>query len=331
MTMTKTLLAGDIGGTKTNLLLALKHGDGALQTLREATFPSGEFDTFEEILDGFLKGERPVDAACFGLAGPVVAQRCQTTNLPWLVDGVALGARFGFGRTRLLNDLEAMALGMPHLPPEDLIDLNPDGVAQPGNIAVIAAGTGLGEAVLYWDGEKHHPMATEGGHCDFSPQTDAQVRLLNHLRQVFPDHVSWERLLSGPGFGQLYDFLVASRFAPSCPAVPAADAVPVGVDRNAVISRLGVGGEDPLCAEVVRWFAELYGSEAGNLALKSFATGGLYIGGGIGPKIRSALESGEFLQAFVAKGRFKGFLSRIPVKLALNPRTPLLGALHYFD
>ncbi|CAD6871729.1 glucokinase [Methylomonas fluvii] len=323
------ILAGDIGGTKTVLALLDRQADGTLSCLQEQTFASGEFQTFEEILDLFLSDNPPVSSACFGIAGPVVNQRCQTTNLPWLVDGEQLKLRLGTERVKLLNDLEAMAIGMLHLRDQDFIELNPDAEPQTGNIAVIAAGTGLGEAILHWDGEQYNPIATEGGHCDFAPQNPQQDQLLIYLRDRYPAHVSCERVLSGIGFSNIYDFLAHIRFAPPCPAVPPAGETR-GVDRNALISRLGVDGEDPLCRETVRLFAELYGAEAGNLALKAFATGGVFIGGGIGPKIRSVLESGEFIQAFVAKGRFQPMLTKLSVKLALNPRTPLLGAMHYF-
>lgn len=325
------ILAGDIGGTKTVLALIEKHGDGSLNCIDEQTYASGEFDDFDEILDLFLANRKPLAAACFGVAGPVIAQCCQTTNLPWILDGEQLKTRLGTERVKLLNDLEAMAIGMLYLQEQDFVELNPDAEQQSGNIAVIAAGTGLGEAILYWDGQQHHPIATEGGHCDFAAQNKQQDLLLSFLREMYPDHVSCERLLSGMGFSHIYDFLVASDFAPPCPAVPAAnDPNNHGVDRSAVISRLGINGEDALCSEVVRLFVEIYGAEAGNLALKSFATGGLFIGGGIGPKIRAALESGEFMAAFTAKGRFQALLGKVPVKLALNPKTPLLGAMHYF-
>lgn len=323
------ILAGDIGGTKTVLALVEKDRQGVLQCVAEQTFASGEFEDFDEILNLFLASRGPLEAACFGVAGPVIDQCCQTTNLPWILDGEALKAKLGTQRVKLLNDLEAMAIGMLHLQPQDFIDLNPDAVAQTGNIAVIAAGTGLGEAILYWDGRQYHAIATEGGHSDFAAQNSQQDALLNFLRQRYPEHVSCERLLSGNGFGQIYDFLLAGGFAEPCPIVPVSHDGYVS-DRNAVISRLGVNDEDPGCAEAVRLFVELYGAEAGNLALKAFATGGVFIGGGIGPKIRSALETGEFMRAFTAKGRFQAMLSNVPVKLALNQKTPLLGAMYYF-
>lgn len=322
------ILAGDIGGTKTVLALFTQQDDGDLQCLREQTFASREFAQFDEVLTAFLPSDTAVNAACFGIAGPVVKQRCQTTNLPWLVDAEQLKPQLGTERVRLLNDLEAMALGLLALPEQDLVELNPNAQAQTGNIAVIAAGTGLGEAILFWDGERYWPIATEGGHCDFAPQTGQQDLLLAYLRNQYGDHVSYERVLSGPGFSVLYDFLCDCQFAPPCPAV--FDFSSEGPDRNAVISRLGVNDEDALCAEAVRLFAEIYGAEAGNLALKSLAIGGVFIGGGIGPKIHPLLENGDFMSAFKNKGRFMPLLDGVSVKLALNSRAPLIGASRYF-
>jgi glucokinase len=322
------ILAGDIGGTKTVLSILTRDSDGSLTCLQEQTYSSQQFPKFDDILTVFLPAEVTISSACFGVAGPVVNQRCQTTNLPWLLDAEELKKKLGTSKVKLLNDLEAMALGMLYLPEHDLVELNPDAETQTGNIAVIAAGTGLGEAILYWDGNKHHPMATEGGHSDLAAKNPQQDQLLATLRKIYPDHVSCERILSGIGFSHLYDFLCDQGFAPPCPAVPDNHS---GIDRNAVISRLGVAGEDPLCAEAVRLFVELYGAETGNLALTSLATGGVYIGGGIGPKILPAMQNGNFMRAFKAKGRFLPLLDKIPVKLSLNPRTPLIGAINFFD
>jgi len=322
------ILAGDIGGTKTVLSILTRDFDGSLTCLQEQTYSSQQFPKFDDILTVFLPADVTISSACFGVAGPVVNQRCQTTNLPWLLDAEELKKKLCTSKVKLLNDLEAMALGMLYLPEQDLVELNPDAETQPGNIAVIAAGTGLGEAILYWDGNKHHPMATEGGHSDLAAKNPQQDQLLATLRRIYPDHVSCERILSGIGFSHLYDFLCDQGFALPCPAVPDNHS---GIDRNAVISRLGVAGEDPLCAEAVRLFVELYGAETGNLALKSLATGGVYIGGGIGPKILPAMQNGSFMRAFKAKGRFLPLLDKIPVKLSLNPRTPLIGAINFFD
>jgi glucokinase len=322
------ILAGDIGGTKTVLSILTVDANGSLTCVQEQTYSSRLFPEFDDILTAFLPAGVNIKSACFGVAGPVVNQRCQTTNLPWLLDAAALKIKLGTAKVKLLNDLEAMALGMLYLPEHDLVELNPNAETQDGNIAVIAAGTGLGEAILYWDGNKHHPMATEGGHSDFAAQNPRQDQLLAYLRKSYPDHVSYERILSGIGFSHLYDFLCEQDFAPPCPDVPDKNS---DIDRNAVISGLGVSGEDRLCAEAVRLFVELYGAETGNLALKSLAIGGIFIGGGIGPKILPAMQDGNFIQTFKAKGRFLPLLDNISVKLSLNPRTPLIGAINYFD
>jgi glucokinase len=321
------ILAGDIGGTKTVLSIFTRDANGSLACVKEETYSSRLFLEFDDILAAFLPADADIKSACFGVAGPVVDQRCQTTNLPWLLDATELKIKLGTSKVKLLNDLEAMALGMLYLPESDLVELNPNAGTQPGNIAVIAAGTGLGEAILYWDGNKHYPMATEGGHSDFAAQNARQDLLLAYLRKIYPEHVSYERILSGIGFSNLYDFLCEQGFAP-CPYVPAIDS---SVDRNAVISGLGVSGEDPLCAEAVRIFVELYGAEAGNLALKSLAVGGVFVGGGIAPKILPAMQDGNFIRSFKAKGRFVPLLDKVSVKLSLNPRTPLIGAINYFD
>jgi glucokinase len=322
------ILAGDIGGTKTVLSLLNRDTNGSLICLQEQSFPSQHYLEFDDILTAFLPDDVTIKSACFGVAGPVVNQRCQTTNLPWLLDTEALKVNLGIAKVKLLNDLEAMALGMLYLPEEDLIELNPNAQIQVGNIAVIAAGTGLGEAILYWDGNRHHPMATEGGHTDFAAQNPQQDLLLAYLRQIFPEHVSCERIISGIGFSHLYDFLCEQGVAPPCPDVPVLNNE---TDRNAVISQLGVANTDPLCAAVVELFVELYGAEAGNLALKSLATGGVFIGGGIGAKILPAMQNGHFINAFKAKGRFYPLLDKLSVKLSLNPRAPLIGAINYFE
>jgi glucokinase len=322
------ILAGDIGGTKTVLSLLSKNSDGVVQCQQESSFASSAFASFDAILDSFLPAGVVIDTACFGVAGPVVEQRCQTTNLPWLLDGAQLQTKLNTPRVKLLNDLEAMALGMLHLQSSDFLELNPNAQAQTGNIAVIAAGTGLGEAILYWDGQQHRAMATEGGHTDFAPQNPLQDALLVYLRGLYGEHVSYERVISGIGFSHLYDFLAQQNIAPLCETV---SALAESEDRNALISQLGVSGSDALCVEVVNCFAQLYGAEAGNLALKSLATGGVFIGGGIAPKILAVLNNGQFLNAFKAKGRFNNLLSTLSIKVSLNPRTPLLGAIYYFN
>jgi glucokinase len=322
------ILAGDIGGTKTVLSILTRDANGSLTCLQEQSYASQQYPTFDDILNVFIPADVTINSACFGVAGPVVNQRCQTTNLPWLLDAELLKTKLGTGKVKLLNDLEAMALGMLYLPEQDLIELNPNAQIQTGNIAVIAAGTGLGEAILYCDGNKHYPMATEGGHSDFAAQNAQQDLLLAYLRKIYPDHVSCERLISGIGFSHLYDFLCEQAIAPPCPDVPEPNSE---IDRNAVISQLGVANKHPLCAAAVKLFVEIYGAETGNLALKSLATGGVFIGGGIATKILPAMQNGDFINAFKAKGRFFPLLDKVSVKLSLNPRTPLIGAINYFD
>ena len=321
------ILAGDIGGTKTVLCLLNKELDGSKICIKEVTYASQKYASFDAILAEFLPEDLQISVACFGIAGPVVNQVCKTTNLPWVLDGAILKAQLGTKNVKLLNDLEAMAYGMLYLPEDELIELNPNAIKQTGTCAVIAAGTGLGEALLFWDGEKYHPIATEGGHTDFAAQNEQQDLLLNYMRQLTPSHVSYERILSGVGFSHLYDFLLAQNFAPACPEV---EQLGFDEDRNAMISALGLKGSDPICVEALRLFVEIYGAESGNLALKSLATGGVYIGGGIGAKILTAMQSGEFIKAFRAKGRFESLLDTLSVKLSVNPRTPLIGAINYF-
>lgn len=323
------ILAGDVGGTKTVLALYEKRPGESAECIREQTFLSQEFREFDDVLDSFLTAGCRIESACFGIAGPIVEQRCRMTNLAWSIEADKLKIKLGTSKVKLLNDLEAMAVGMLYLPEHDLIELNSEAVTQPGTIAVIAAGTGLGEAILYWDGTGHHPMATEGGHCDFAPQDEQQDKLLRFMRKRYPGHVSCERILSGIGFSHLYDFLCEDGFAPPSPVVEQIGP-DSGVDRNAVISKLGVEGEDPLCREVLRLFVYLYGAETGNLFLKSLAMGGIFIGGGIAPKILSAMKSEDFMTGFCAKGRYADLMNKISIKLALNPRTPLIGAAHYF-
>ena len=194
------ILAGDIGGTKTVLSLLTQDSEGLLSCLKEQSYPSQQYSKFDEILNDFLSEDQEIASACFGIAGPVVNQRCQTTNLPWLLDGNELKARLNTSKVKLLNDLEAMALGMKYLPDDDLVELNPNAIPQTGNVAVIAAGTGLGEAILFWDGITYHPLATEGGHTDFAAQNELQDQLLKYLRKKNPEHVSYERILAGVGF-----------------------------------------------------------------------------------------------------------------------------------
>jgi glucokinase len=316
------ILAGDVGGTKTALALYDARG-GALALVREATLSSREFPAFEAAVARFLATapRGAVEAACFGVAGPVVNGRCVTTNLPWVLDEAELASGIPAKRVRLLNDLEATGYGVLALPSSSLATLQP-GAARAGNMALVAAGTGLGEALLIWNGERHLVVGSEGGHADFAPRTDVEVELLRFLRKEF-GRVSYERLLSGPGLFNIYRFLRATGGAPE----PAwlRDRIE-REDPSVVVSDVALAGGHPHCVQALEMFASIYGAEAGNLALKALAVGGVFVGGGIGPKIRTKLADGTFVSAFRDKGRFAALMASIPVALVLEPRAAILGA-----
>ncbi|UFS63258.1 glucokinase [Sulfurimonas sp. HSL-3221] len=326
MTRSPLILAGDIGGTKTNLALYRCHEDGLVIEMKRQ-YASGDHDDFASVIDAFLEASAiaRIDAACFGIAGPVIGGLCKTTNLPWKIGTPALQAKLDTPRVRLLNDLEATAYGMLYLDDADFTDLNDGSGTAAGNRAVIAAGTGLGEAMLFSDGQHYRPVGSEGGHCDFAPADDLQQKLLTWLRGRYPDHVSTERVLSGPGVHTLYDFLKETGVAPEPDFMRE---LPAGEDRSAKISEGALLHGDALCSETLALFAAIYGAEAGNLALKTMATGGVYIGGGIAPKILPYLQQ-RFMDAFRAKGRFAPLLEAIPVRVSLNPETALDGAAHF--
>lgn len=322
------ILAGDIGGTNVRLALFDVDGD-AVHSVAEQTWLSRELPAFDEGVAAFLAAQqRPVlDAACFGVAGAVIDGRCHTTNLPWVLEEAALSAILGGVRVKLLNDVETTAFGMLHLPVADRAALHREPVTpRAGNIAVVAVGTGLGEGILHWDGAAYHPLASEGGHSDFAARTDREIELLRYLRERLNGHVSYERVLSGPGLSNVYAFLRDTRVAPESPALRAQ--LQVG-DPNATIARLGLAGAEPLCVAALDLFAAVLGAEAGNLALKCFALGGVYIAGGIPPKLLPVLQRACFWDAFVEKGRFDVLLRRLPVWVNLNRKAPLLGAAQY--
>ncbi len=319
----RKILAGDVGGTKT-VLAIFSQDSKELMELRKQTFPSGQHAEFVDLVKEFLQNEEGIDSAVFGIAGPIKGQKCITTNLPWIIDAKALGEKLNIQKVHLLNDLESAAYGVLQL--DDFCELNPNAVQQKGHKAVIAAGTGLGEAILCFDGQQYHAMPTEGGHTEFAPQNALEDRLLVFLRERFNGHVSLERILSGDGFGHLYDFLRSIDFAPVNQQL---EQKMQSQDRNALISWAGMSGEDALCAEALRLFCRIYGVEAGSLALKTLPAGGIYIAGGIAPKIRSALESGEFIQGFLDKGRMTHSIEKIPVRIVDDPEAPLLGAAHF--
>ncbi len=319
------VLAGDIGGTKTRL--AIVEVDGIELDIRvEETFPSQEHASLRAIIQRFVRAHsEPVGAACFGVAGPVRHNVAATTNLPWHIDAAELAERFGIERVSLLNDLEASAWGIQALDGDDILELHAGAEDASGNAAIIAAGTGLGEAGMYHDGHCLRPFATEGGHTDFSPNSDQEIELLGYLKQRYA-HVSWERVLAGPGLVHIHDFLRYSKR--SDPPAWLAEAMRAG-DPAAAISHAAQARRDDVCEEALELFVHLYGVEAGNLALKHMATGGVYIGGGIAPKIVDWLKGGAFIDAFRGKGRMRPLLDRMPVRVILNDRAALYGPALY--
>ncbi len=319
------LLAGDIGGTKTKLALYSPHA-GPRAPLREETFSSARFPSLEAVVREFLATVRePVDRACFGVAGPVVDGHAEVTNLPWIIDERHLQRELRISSVRLLNDLVATARAVPLLEPSDLHTVNAGTRVRGGAIAVIAPGTGLGEAFLAWDGARYRPHPSEGGHTDFGPTTPEQHGLLRYLEARF-EHVSYERVCSGLGLPFIYAYLKDSGHAEEPgwlreQLAAAPDPTPVIV--NAALTR---GEECALCAAALRIFVSVLGAEAGNLALKVLATGGVYLGGGIPPRILPVLRDGRFMEAFTRKGRLSGLLVQMPVHVIVHPDVGLMGA-----
>jgi glucokinase len=318
------ILAGDIGGTKTILALF----DRGKNCLKKEQFSSAQFQTFAELLDTFLADVdcTPLTAACIGVAGIVVNGRCETTNLPWVISNLDIGGRIGSQLVWLLNDLEATAWGLLDLSAHHFVELNPNAHQQQGNMAVLAAGTGLGEAIIAWDGSGHHVIASEGGHVGFAPTNDLEIALLKHLMEKYSGHVSCERLISGEGLVNIYGYLKQIGYAP---VNPETEQQLTERDPAAVIGEQGVAGRDKLSFEALKLFCRLYGAESGNLALKCVPYGGVYIAGGIGAKILSALQQGDFMDGFLAKGRCRPILQKISVKVCTNPEIALWGALNY--
>jgi len=316
------ILAGDIGGTNARLAY-FQPQNGHLNLVSERVYPSREHSEFGEIVTQFLKdsGSRP-EVACFGIAGPVRDGRVETSNLPWVIEQSRLAKQISLPSTWLINDLEASAWGIGALSPGDLVPLNHVSGHVSGNQAVIAAGTGLGQAGLYWDGSHHQVFACEGGHCDFAPQGELQIELLRYLAARF-EHVSYERILSGPGLVNVYDFL---RDRGKEKETPEFAAELKNGDAAAAISRAAIDVTSTLAVQALDLFIDVYGAEASNLALKTMATGGLFLSGGISPKILSKLQGPKFMQAFLHKGRLRPLVESIPVQVVTNEKAGLLGA-----
>ena len=319
------LLAGDVGGTKTNLAV-ISPESGPRTPLAEATLSSGDYPDLETLVSKFLSQvDFEISRASFGVAGPVVAERAKITNLPWEISEEHFEKTLGFP-IRLFNDLETIAYAVPFLEPDDLHTLNEGDLASAGAIAVIAPGTGLGEAYLTWDGARYRAYASEGGHADFAPNNPLEIDLLRYLRDQL-GHVSYERVCSGQGIANIYAFLKDSGHEePAWLAkrlTAADDPTPIVVDAAL--------GREPcaICTTALAVFASILGAEAGNMALKVLATGGVYLGGGIPPRVLPALKQDGFMKAFRYKGRFSGMLARVPVHVILNPKAALLGAACY--
>ncbi len=341
------ILAGDIGGTKTNLAL-YEWTSERTEAIRLESFHSRDYTSLEDILQEFLEPPTPptaldgtvtaetgpahdtrqstkripLAAACFGIAGPVIDNHSQTTNLPWIIDGAKIAKQFDIPRVQLLNDLEATAYGILWLRPDELEVLNPGKPPKKRQaLALIAAGTGLGEAILFWDGKSYRPMPSEGGHSDFAPNNDQEIELLRYLRGQYL-HVSYERVLSGPGLHAIYEYL---RDTKKNEPTWLAEKVKAG-NPAAEIAEAGLTGQAEIAKQALDLFASIYGAEAGNLALKALSLDGLYIGGGIAPKLIQKLRDGTFMKAFTNKGRYKRLMADMPVKVVMNQQTALLGA-----
>jgi len=318
------ILAGDVGGTKCNLALFAEK-NGKLEVVFRERFASKEFAQFDLIIKEFSRraaphlGSSTIRAAGFGVAGPVINNRIHATNLPWIVDAETLSKEVGVGSIVLINDLGATGHSLEHLPPEDFCVLNPGKPLRGASRALLAAGTGLGEGILFWDGTRYKVVPSEGGHSDFAPRTDQQIELLKFMRHRYPQ-VSWELILSGRGFRTLHEFISPSVKHPIFED-PDADPAPF-------ITKSGLDKSCPICVQTLDLWTSVYGAEAGNLALKVLALGGVYVAGGIAVKILPKMVDGTFFNSFKNKWHFTNMLAEVPLSIVLNESAPLIGAAH---
>ena len=329
------ILAGDVGGTKVHLAL-YNFAEGKLACVREQKFPAHEYASLDDVVKKFLgaEGDRPAEdlgaiaAACFGCPGPVRDGRLKLTNLPWQLDARLLQTSVGIEHIFLINDLEANGYGIPELGKDAIFALHTGDAAAVGHRGLVSAGTGLGEALLVWDGKTHRPLASEGGHADFAARNDREVALLHYLIKTLNGRVSFERVVSGIGIKNVYAFLRDDQGMEE----PAwlKDRL-AAEDPNAVIGECAENGSSEICHETMQMFASAYGAEAGNVALKILALGGIYLGGGISPKILKTLQNGAFTDAFLDKGRMRPILETIPVRVILDDTCALLGAAAYAE
>ena len=319
------ILAGDIGGTNTRLGFFERSGARAVPA-ESQSYSSTEHESLAAIVAKFTAAHRhKVEAACFAIAGPVKDGKVATTNLAWVVDSERLAQLLKLRKVELINDLEAIGHGLEQLAPKDLATLNPGADGGQGNRAIIAAGTGLGQAGCYWDGRRHHPFACEGGHADFAPRNELEVELLRYLLGKF-ERVSYERILSGSGLFELYKFLHHTGRGEEDPALTE---VLFQQAHPAPIVRAALDGRSERCSLAIDLFVSLYGAEAGNLGLKLMARGGIFVGGGIAPRILERLKQPAFMQSLTAKGRMRPLLESMPVHVILNDKVGLLGAARY--
>jgi glucokinase len=325
------ILAGDVGGTKVHLAL-YNFVDGRLQAIRDQKFAAHDFASLDDVVEKFcLGGKQKVEeiaAACFGCPGPVRDGRLKLTNLPWVLDTRDLVKSLGIPHVFLINDLEANGYGIPELAPDAIFTLHDGDPETGGNAGLIAAGTGLGEALLIWEGKSHRPIPSEGGHCDFAARSNREIALLEYLRSTLSGRVSWERVVSGLGIKNVYAFL---RDVEKIDEPGWLHDRMMAEDPNVVISQCAEDGSSSLCFETMKMFSGAYGAESGNIALKVLATGGMYLGGGIAPKILRTLKNGTFMQAFLDKGRLSPLLESIPVRVILDETCALLGAAAYAE
>lgn len=316
------ILAADIGATKTNMAMFTYH-NGAFSTITTSTLPTSQYRDANEMISSFLGQTASPDTVCLAVAGPVMQNQATITNISWNINGKTVSEYLNHTPVQLINDLEATAWGMAMLKEENIYSISGKGQKHEGNIALIAPGTGLGEAGLYWDGTQYHPFATEGGHCDFAARNESDYELLQYLQNKY-GHVSWERVASGRGITEIFDFLqtVKKREVPAWLQAAMADH-----DAAAVISSYATGV--PVCEETIALFLRYVATEAGNCALKFKALGGVFLGGGIMPKITRLINKNIFLRHFLDFGRLDFLLRDIPVKIIMEDTTALLGAAYY--
>jgi glucokinase len=320
------ILAGDVGGTKVHLAL-YDFINGQLQYSRDARYPAKDYSGLEEIVREFL-GADQVSSACFGVPGPVRDGRLRLTNLPWTLDSRELAHNLKIDHVFLINDLEANGYGIAELKADQIYTLSEGDPSQIGNRALIAAGTGLGEGILIWNGKLHTPYPSEGGHVDYAPRNEDEIDLLRFLKQKYNGRISFERVVAGMGLTSIYEFLRDVRGMEE--PVWLAERI-ASEDPNAVITELALSAKSELCEKALDMFVSAYGAEAGNLALKVLSIGGLYIGGGIAPRILEKLKDGTFMKAFTDKGRLSQLLINMPVRVILESRAALLGAAAYAE